>query len=150
MKHIRPRFFCRLRVVVEVVLHNSLLSVAVVLRSALLLVVAVLRNYLLLAVCSMVCLRRSLLSVLRLHPSVLMKMSRLLYVLRLILILNGLRRYVLRRNCLLRFFPSIIPPHKNSNYPRLCCCFLIIHNKSDSSYILSQQSIICKSFIHAN
>ena len=138
MKHIRPHFFCRLRVVVEVVLHNSLLSVAVVLRSVLLLVVAALRNYLLLAVCSMVCLRRNLLSVLRLHPSVLMKMIRLLYVLRLILILNGLRRYVLRRNCLLRFFPSIIPPHKNSNYPRLCCCFLIIHNKSDSSYILSQ------------
>ena len=143
MKHIRPHFFCRLRVVVEVVLHNSLLSVAVVLRSVLLLVVAVLRsnlllvvaalrNYLLLAVCSMVCLRRNLLSVLRLHPSVLMKMSRLLYALHLILILNGLRR-----NCLLRFFPSIIPPHKNSNYPRLCCCFLIIHNKSDSSYILS-------------
>lgn len=149
MKHIRPHFFCRLRVVVEVVLHNSLLSVAVVLRSVLLLVVAVLRsslllvvaalrNYLLLAVCSMVCLRRNLLSVLRLHPSVLMKMSRLLYALRLILILNGLRRYGLLRNCLLRFFPSIIPPHKNSNYPRLCCCFLIIHNESDSSYILSQ------------
>lgn len=150
MKHIRPRFFCRLLlVVVEVVLRNVLLLVAVVLRSvlllvvavlhnSLLLVVAVLRNYLLLAVCSMVCLRRSLLSVLRLRPSVLMKMSRLLYVLRLILILNGLRRYVLLRNCLLRFFPSNIPPHKNSNYPRLCCCFLIIHNKSDSSYILSQ------------
>ena len=109
MKHIRPHFFCRLRVVVEVVLHNSLLSVAVVLRSVLLLVVAVLRsnlllvvaalrNYLLLAVCSMVCLRRNLLSVLRLHPSVLMKMSRLLYALHLILILNGLRRYGLRRN----------------------------------------------------
>ena len=149
MKHIRPRFFCRLLLVVEVVLHSGLLlvvavlrsdllSVVAVLRSDLLLVVAVLRNYLLLAVCSMVCLLRNLLSVLKLHPSVLMKMSRLLYVLRLILILNGLRRCVLRRNCLLRFFPSIIPPHKNSNYLRLCCYFLIIHSKSDSSYILSQ------------